>query len=467
MLTSRIWTISFARMANGKFSPLIFRASPNAISSIFRPTCRRTTKARAICARSSTLIDAVGNALKPMVFLSFCARLRLALLGRLRVVPHERLYYQVETLVFGRAVGARVASGANHHRMRQPVAPLEPRYEALLSAFGCPLLPMRYESAELAKIAINCCLVSSISVANTLSEICEKIGADWSEIVPALKLDARIGPYAYLSPGLGIAGGNLERDLATVVALSERHNADSDVVRAWIANSQHRRDWAARTIRNALCRAQTEAKIAVWGLAYKENTHSIKNSPSLATIDRPAETRLRRSRSCRQRRRRVSRAHLKPAPIRLQALRDADALLILTPVAAVQAHTADDVARSDARSHRSRSLSRARAERGQCGRPRLLLPRVALASGGDALMLRHLVAGADRTPPRRCHRCGRIRRRGRLPPPRDEEDRRAAADSRGDRSVGAECRGDASSLSEAGDAVVAAARARRAEISTC
>ena len=30
---------------------------------------------------------------------------------------------------------------------------------------------------------------------------------------PALKLDRRIGPYAYLSPGLGIAGGNLERDL--------------------------------------------------------------------------------------------------------------------------------------------------------------------------------------------------------------------------------------------------------------
>src|SRR5437660_5333555 len=79
---------------------------------------------------------------------------------------------------------------------------------------------MRYESAELAKIAINCCLVSSISVANTLAELCECLGAAWSEIAPALKLDRRIGQHAYLAPGLGIAGGNLERDLATVCKLA-------------------------------------------------------------------------------------------------------------------------------------------------------------------------------------------------------------------------------------------------------
>ena len=50
-----------------------------------------------------------------------------------------------------------------------------------------------------------------------LAELCERIGADWSDIAPALKLDKRIGPGAYLSPGLGIAGGNLERDLRTIV----------------------------------------------------------------------------------------------------------------------------------------------------------------------------------------------------------------------------------------------------------
>ena len=72
-------------------------------------------------------------------------------------------------------------------------AALDSRFAALLGAFGCPILPMRFESAELAKIAINFCLVASIGVANTLSELCEHNGADWSEIVPALSSIAGSG----------------------------------------------------------------------------------------------------------------------------------------------------------------------------------------------------------------------------------------------------------------------------------
>src|SRR4029079_1307298 len=135
-------------------------------------------------------------------------------------------------------------------------------------AFGCPILSMGYESAELTKIAINACLVSSISVANTLAELCENIGADWSEIAPALKLDRRIGQYSYLAPGLGIAGGNLERDLATVERFAAKHHTDAGVVRAWVTTSRHRRDWAAQTIRRVLLDANPKATLAVWGLAY-------------------------------------------------------------------------------------------------------------------------------------------------------------------------------------------------------
>jgi UDPglucose 6-dehydrogenase len=202
----------------------------------------------------------------------------------LTAVPHERLYYQVETLVFGRAVERAMKPERYIVGCADPQRPLDPRFSAVLSAFGCPILTMCYESAELAKIAINFCLVSSIGVANTLSEICEHIGADWSEIVPALKLDRRIGPHAYLAPGLGIAGGNLERDLATILGLSERYGTDAEIVQACLGNSRHRARWATRTLRDVLLGRSPQAKVAVWGLAYKENTHSIKNSPALATL---------------------------------------------------------------------------------------------------------------------------------------------------------------------------------------
>ncbi len=244
--------------------------------------------------------------------------------------PPERLFYQVETLVFGRAVERALKPERFIVGCVAPEKPLPKAYVRFLAAFGCPILPMRYESAELAKIAVNCCLAGSVSVANTLAELCERIGAVWSEITPALRLDERIGPHAYLAPGLGIAGGNLERDLATVVRLAEENGTDAGVVKAWIANSRHRRDWAARTIKVALLDKKPDAIVAVWGLAYKENTDSVKNSPSLATIAQLPGMQLRLhdpvvpAAS-------ANRPGAVAAANPLEAAKGADALMILTP----------------------------------------------------------------------------------------------------------------------------------------
>lgn len=195
------------------------------------------------------------------------------------------LYYQVETLIFGRAVERALQPERYIVGCADPAQPLPAPYSAFLAAHGCPVLPMRYESAELAKISINMCLVASVSVANTLAELCEHIGADWAEIVPALKLDRRIGPYSYLAPGLGIAGGNLERDLATVCNYADRYGTDAGVVRAWVANSHHRRDWALGVLYREVLSKMDDPVIAVLGLAYKQDTHSVKNSPSIALLE--------------------------------------------------------------------------------------------------------------------------------------------------------------------------------------
>jgi UDPglucose 6-dehydrogenase len=211
---------------------------------------------------------------------------------RARQRPGRILYYQVETLVFGRAVQRALEPERYIVGCAEPAKPLPGPLRAFLAAHGCPILPMRFESAELAKISINCFLVASVSTTNTLAELCEGVGADWSEIAPALRLDKRIGQHAYLSPGLGIAGGNLERDLATILRIAHPIDAETGVVRAWLANSRHRRDWAAKTIRKILLDRKPDSTVAVWGLAYKENTHSVKNSPSLATIAQLPKARL-------------------------------------------------------------------------------------------------------------------------------------------------------------------------------
>jgi UDPglucose 6-dehydrogenase len=194
------------------------------------------------------------------------------------------LYYQVETLIFGRAVERALYPERYIIGCADPAKPLPPAFQIFLDAHGCPILPMRFESAELAKISINMCLVASVSTANTLAELCEKIGADWSEIVPALKLDRRIGAFSYLNPGLGLSGGNLERDLFTYLSLSERFKTDAGTVNAWIANSNRRKRWAESVLRERLARASNTSTIAIWGLAYKEDTSSTKTSAAILTL---------------------------------------------------------------------------------------------------------------------------------------------------------------------------------------
>ncbi len=204
-----------------------------------------------------------------------------------------RLYYQVETLIFGRAVERALHPERTIVGCADPAQPLPGPYAQVLAAFECPVLPMRYESAELAKISINCCLVASVTVANTLAELSERIGADWNEIAPALKLDRRIGQYSYITPGLGLAGGNLERDLATVLQLSLETGSEAGLIQSFVRNSRHRRHWVLRTLHAEVLDRKRDAVIAVLGLAYKENTHSIKNSPSLALIAHLKPWRLR------------------------------------------------------------------------------------------------------------------------------------------------------------------------------
>lgn len=198
---------------------------------------------------------------------------------------HPNLYYQVETLVFGRAVERaclpeRLIVGAE-----DPDGVMPPAYEAFLKSFNCPIMPMRYESAELCKIAINCFLVASVSTANTLADLCEGLGADWTEIIPALRLDQRIGQHAYIKPGLGISGGNLERDLASVVRLAGATSQDSSVVGTYRSHSRYAKNWPRRVLQNVFGDDLSTRRIALLGLAYKEDTHSTKNSPALELLD--------------------------------------------------------------------------------------------------------------------------------------------------------------------------------------
>jgi UDPglucose 6-dehydrogenase len=204
---------------------------------------------------------------------------------RSKLTKDRSIFYQVETLIFGQAINRALYPERYIIGSLNPAEELPEPYRLFLESHDCPILVMRFESAELAKISINMCLVSLVTAANTLAELCEEIGADWSEIAPALRLDKRIGQYAYLSPGLGISGGNLERDLATVIEYANKYDTDCNVVKAWIGNSRHRKHWIWSVFKKLeMNDGRQVEKVGILGLTYKENTNSLKNSPAMVFL---------------------------------------------------------------------------------------------------------------------------------------------------------------------------------------
>lgn len=194
------------------------------------------------------------------------------------------VYYQVETLIFGDAINRALHPERYIIGALDPQQPLPEIFQKILQIDSCPILQMNYESAELTKISINLYLAADVSLSNSIAEVCEKIGADWEQITPALRMDKRIGKFAYLRPGLGISGGNIERDIVSITEMSEKFGVNPEVFKSYLNHSKYQKIWAARKLESLIDFGTNKPNIGVFGLTYKENTHSVKNSPSIANI---------------------------------------------------------------------------------------------------------------------------------------------------------------------------------------
>jgi UDPglucose 6-dehydrogenase len=103
-------------------------------------------------------------------------------------------------------------------------------------------------------------------------------------MVPALRLDRRIGQHAYIRPSLGIAGGNLERDLVTLRRLGAAHDVATPYLDALAVANAERFDWVHRQLWERVLSRTPGAIVALWGLTYKKDTRSTRNSPALRLL---------------------------------------------------------------------------------------------------------------------------------------------------------------------------------------
>ena len=207
-------------------------------------------------------------------------------------INDREIYYQVETLIFGKAFKRalnpdRIIVGYNKDKNER----FNKFYSDYLSKFKCQVIRMDYLSAEISKIAINIFLSSSVTLANILSRLSEKIGGNYKFIEKALRSDERIGLNSYLNPGLGISGGNLERDLTSLQNILEKNDINSDFIHSIIKNSNLSKNWISEVFLK-IYRQNKIKNISLIGLSYKKNNSSLKNSPSILFLKKIKKLRI-------------------------------------------------------------------------------------------------------------------------------------------------------------------------------
>lgn len=192
--------------------------------------------------------------------------------------PANLLYHYVETLIFGKAVERahkpeRIIIGKFHKTQK-----INKIFSNYLSEFDCPLIQMSYEESELTKGFINTYLASQLITTNNLNELAKFYNCDWGIIKKSLQLDKRIGTFAYLEPGLGISGGNIERDLKTLLDKKKLFKINYEYFENLINQSAHFKNWIAREIKKSKI---LKPVIGLFGVTYKEDSLSVKNAPSI------------------------------------------------------------------------------------------------------------------------------------------------------------------------------------------
>lgn len=142
---------------------------------------------------------------------------------------------------------------------------------------------MNLVNAEIVKISINTFVTTKISFANMLAEICDRLpGGDVDVVTQAVGADSRIG-VKYLKGALGYGGPCFPRDNIALSALADSLGVDASIPRATDAVNDRQ---VQRVVDLVTANTQSNATVAVLGMAYKPDTPVCERSQGIEIANR-------------------------------------------------------------------------------------------------------------------------------------------------------------------------------------
>ncbi|NJO98760.1 MAG: UDP-glucose/GDP-mannose dehydrogenase family protein [Pleurocapsa sp. CRU_1_2] len=178
----------------------------------------------------------------------------------------------------------RIVLGSNSEKA---IAMMQELYQPLItrkfatdkSLPPVPVVITDLSSAEMIKYAANSFLATKISFINEVANICDRVGADVTQVAQGIGLDSRIG-NKFLQAGIGWGGSCFPKDVSALIHTADDYGYDAKLLKAAVEVNQSQRYLAIEKLQQTL-KILKGKTIGLLGLTFKPDTDDLRDAPAL------------------------------------------------------------------------------------------------------------------------------------------------------------------------------------------
>ncbi|WP_440956965.1 nucleotide sugar dehydrogenase [Methanosarcina sp. Mfa9] len=152
----------------------------------------------------------------------------------------------------------------------------------LYRSFDCEVTRTIPRTAEMIKYANNSFLATKISFANEIGNICKKLGIDTYEVMQAVGKDFRISPN-FLNSGAGFGGSCFPKDVKALIGKAKDIGYEPLLLESVIAVNEKQPLLMTEILQRKAGDLEGK-KVAVLGLAFKNDTDDIRESRAIPVV---------------------------------------------------------------------------------------------------------------------------------------------------------------------------------------
>jgi UDPglucose 6-dehydrogenase len=152
----------------------------------------------------------------------------------------------------------------------------------LYRTFECEVTRTNPSTAEMIKYANNSLLATKISFANEIGNICKNLGIDTYEVMEAVGKDSRISPR-FLNSGAGFGGSCFPKDVKALIGKAKEIGYSPVLLESVIGVNEKQPILMIKILQRKIGNLEGK-KVAVLGLAFKNETDDIRESRAIPVI---------------------------------------------------------------------------------------------------------------------------------------------------------------------------------------